>query len=68
MQLEGSLSRELLKSLDGTRTRQQVIATLTDHVCAAQGEAVDRNKVLARIEVELEMQLKHLASGAVLQA
>jgi SAM-dependent methyltransferase len=67
MQLEGSLSRELVKSLDGTRTRDQVSCFLTDYVCATQGEGSDRNAVLARVEVELEMKLKHLASGALLQ-
>ena len=64
MQLEGSLSRELVKLCDGSRTHAQITTTLADHAGAAGGS---RQAIEDRISAELVSRLELLARGALLQ-
>lgn len=63
MQLEGSLSRELVKLCDGTRTRPQIAAALAAHVAPAPEQ---RQSLEDQISRELESRLELLARGALL--
>ncbi|HWN93882.1 MAG TPA: class I SAM-dependent methyltransferase [Methylomirabilota bacterium] len=67
MKLDGALSRELLKLLDGTRSRSVILEKLVDFVAAAKKlPEMERREITRQIDEQLDANLEQAARGGLL--
>jgi SAM-dependent methyltransferase len=65
MKLEGALSQELVKLLDGTRDRGSLVAEMVAFAMS-KTEGGNRDEIQRQIDEQIDANLQHLARGALL--